>query len=83
MIPRKFRSLPGLKQTVKKIRSFYDIHKVYLIRNKINFFFCKWLATGTSLVVPDMSYSSSEGEDDFFDATDSPFTSGSQLATPS
>ncbi|CAH0551346.1 unnamed protein product [Brassicogethes aeneus] len=39
-------------------------------------------AASTSLVVPDMSYSSSEGEDDFFDANDSPFTQ-SQLPTPS
>ncbi|XP_072378379.1 oxysterol-binding protein-related protein 9 isoform X1 [Diabrotica undecimpunctata] len=36
----------------------------------------------TSLVVPDMSYSSSEGEDDFYDANDSPFSSGSQLPSP-
>ncbi|VEN34123.1 unnamed protein product, partial [Callosobruchus maculatus] len=35
-----------------------------------------------SLAVPDMSYSSSEGEDDFFDANDSPFTPGSQIPTP-
>lgn len=40
------------------------------------------LATATSLVVPDMSYSSSEGEEDFYDANDSPFTPGSQIATP-
>ncbi|XP_056630030.1 oxysterol-binding protein-related protein 9 isoform X2 [Diorhabda carinulata] len=37
----------------------------------------------TSLMVPDMSYSSSEGEDDFYDANDSPFSSGSQLPSPS
>lgn len=40
------------------------------------------LASTTSLAVPDMSYSSSEGEDDFFDANDSPFTAGSQVVTP-
>uniref|UniRef100_A0A1S4GPH1 Oxysterol-binding protein n=1 Tax=Anopheles gambiae TaxID=7165 RepID=A0A1S4GPH1_ANOGA len=34
-----------------------------------------------SISVPETSYSSSEGEDDFFDANDSPFTS-SQLNTP-
>lgn len=38
--------------------------------------------TATSLAVPDMSYSSSEGEDDFFDANDSPFTPGSVVTTP-
>lgn len=32
--------------------------------------------------VPETSYSSSEGEDDFFDANDSPFSAGSHLATP-
>ncbi|CAH1114531.1 unnamed protein product [Psylliodes chrysocephalus] len=36
----------------------------------------------TALVVPDMSYSSSEGEDDFYDANDSPFSAGSQLPSP-
>nr|XP_023024063.1 oxysterol-binding protein-related protein 9 [Leptinotarsa decemlineata] len=36
----------------------------------------------TSLAVPDMSYSSSEGEEDFYDANDSPFTPGSQIPTP-
>lgn len=41
------------------------------------------LATATALAVPEMSYSSSEGEDDFFDANDIPFGGGSQLATPS
>uniref|UniRef100_A0A182WKB8 PH domain-containing protein n=1 Tax=Anopheles minimus TaxID=112268 RepID=A0A182WKB8_9DIPT len=35
----------------------------------------------TFSTVPETSYSSSEGEDDFFDANDSPFTS-SQLNTP-
>ncbi|XP_019764480.2 oxysterol-binding protein-related protein 9 isoform X2 [Dendroctonus ponderosae] len=35
----------------------------------------------TALVVPEMSYSSSEGEDDFFDANDIPFA-GSQLPSP-
>ncbi|XP_076260251.1 oxysterol-binding protein-related protein 9 isoform X2 [Rhynchophorus ferrugineus] len=35
----------------------------------------------TVLVVPDMSYSSSEGEDDFFDANDAPFV-GSQVPSP-
>ncbi|KAJ8942655.1 hypothetical protein NQ318_013368 [Aromia moschata] len=39
------------------------------------------IGTTTSLAVPDMSYSSSEGEDDFYDANDSPFT-GSQVPTP-
>ncbi|KAF5307219.1 hypothetical protein FQR65_LT00735 [Abscondita terminalis] len=39
-------------------------------------------ATTTSLVVPEMSYSSSEGEDDFYDANDSPFAPGSQVTTP-
>ncbi|XP_019877169.2 oxysterol-binding protein-related protein 9 isoform X3 [Aethina tumida] len=34
-----------------------------------------------SLAVPDMSYSSSEGEEDFYDANDSPFTC-SQLPSP-
>jgi hypothetical protein len=38
--------------------------------------------TPTSLVVPPMSYSSSEGEEDFYDANDSPFTPGSQQPTP-
>ncbi|CAG9858970.1 unnamed protein product [Phyllotreta striolata] len=36
----------------------------------------------TALVVPDMSYSSSEGEDDFYDANDSPFSGGSQIPSP-
>lgn len=36
----------------------------------------------TSLAVPPMSYSSSEDEDDFFDANDSPFAAGSQATTP-
>ncbi|KAJ8925522.1 hypothetical protein NQ315_009361 [Exocentrus adspersus] len=40
------------------------------------------IVTATSLAVPDMSYSSSEGEDDFFDANDSPFTPGSVGTTP-
>ncbi|CAH1127420.1 unnamed protein product [Ceutorhynchus assimilis] len=35
-----------------------------------------------ALVVPEMSYSSSEGEDDFFDANDVPFVGGSQLPSP-
>ncbi|XP_039437212.1 oxysterol-binding protein-related protein 9 isoform X1 [Culex pipiens pallens] len=35
----------------------------------------------SSIAVPETSYSSSEGEDDFFDANDDPFTS-SQLNTP-
>ncbi|GLV39794.1 uncharacterized protein CBL_08140 [Carabus blaptoides fortunei] len=34
-----------------------------------------------TLVVPETSYSSSEGEDDFFDANDSPFTSTTQTPT--
>lgn len=34
-----------------------------------------------TLVVPEMSYSSSEGEDDFFDANDDPFTSAAQTPT--
>ncbi|KAB0805485.1 hypothetical protein PPYR_02455 [Photinus pyralis] len=38
--------------------------------------------TSTTLAVPEMSYSSSEGEDDFYDANDSPFTPGSQVPTP-
>lgn len=38
--------------------------------------------TASNLVVPEMSYSSSEGEEDFFDADDSPFTPGSQTQTP-
>ncbi|CAG9813105.1 unnamed protein product [Phaedon cochleariae] len=40
------------------------------------------IGPATSLVVPDMSYSSSEGEDDFYDANDSMFTTGSQITTP-
>lgn len=40
------------------------------------------IASSTALVVPDMSYSSSEGEDDFFDANDSIVTPGSQAPTP-
>ncbi|KAK5647456.1 hypothetical protein RI129_002348 [Pyrocoelia pectoralis] len=39
-------------------------------------------AASTTLAVPEMSYSSSEGEDDFYDANDSPFTPGSQAPTP-
>ncbi|XP_030761058.1 oxysterol-binding protein-related protein 9 isoform X2 [Sitophilus oryzae] len=39
------------------------------------------ITTTTGLVVPDMSYSSSEGEDDFFDANDSPFIN-SQVPSP-
>ncbi|KAF2893863.1 hypothetical protein ILUMI_12304 [Ignelater luminosus] len=39
-------------------------------------------AAATTLAVPEMSYSSSEGEDDFYDANDSPFTPGSQAPTP-
>lgn len=36
----------------------------------------------SSITVPETSYSSSEGEDDFFDANDDPFHSSSQLNTP-
>jgi len=36
---------------------------------------------GPTISVPEMSYSSSEGEEDFYDANDSPY-SGSQTATP-
>ncbi|XP_066146946.1 oxysterol-binding protein-related protein 9 isoform X1 [Euwallacea fornicatus] len=39
------------------------------------------LSTATALIVPDMSYSSSEGEEDFFDANDDPFA-GSQIPSP-
>lgn len=36
----------------------------------------------STLVVPEMSYSSSEGEEDFYDANDSPFSTVSQGSTP-
>ncbi|XP_008195979.1 oxysterol-binding protein-related protein 9 isoform X2 [Tribolium castaneum] len=39
-------------------------------------------SAAASLAVPPMSYSSSEGEEDFYDANDSPFTPGSQQQTP-
>lgn len=50
--------------------------------NALLFFFALGPAAATTLVVPEMSYSSSEGEDDFYDANDSPFTPGSQAPTP-
>lgn len=49
------------------------------LTNHVTRFF---IATATALAVPEMSYSSSEGEDDFFDANDIPFSGGSQLPTP-
>ncbi|XP_022921236.1 oxysterol-binding protein-related protein 9 isoform X2 [Onthophagus taurus] len=40
------------------------------------------IPTSPSLVVPVMSYSSSEEEDDFFDANDSPFAASNQIPSP-
>lgn len=60
--------------------TFFEVRNLKLISFLLSLISAS--ATASTLVVPEMSYSSSEGEDDFYDANDSPFTPGSQTTTP-